>query len=125
MEGCKIQLIMKYQRRFLVSKCFHFKFMIYIRKSTNVSILVQIPGQQIEITTGTYKFPIKFWQNINEELVKVEYLVNFSQYFENFTKSIIGSCNKTFLRNVSKTLAEFDEVFNFGKFLIYALAKFN
>ena len=36
------------------------------------------------ITTGTYKFPIKFWENINEELVKVEYLVNFNQYFENF-----------------------------------------
>ena len=99
--------------------------MIYISKSTKVSILVQIPCQQIEITTGTYKFPIKCWQNINEELVKVEYLVNFSKYFENFTKSIIGSCNKTFLRKVSKTLAKFDEVFSFGKFLIYVLAKFN
>ena len=43
--------------------------------------------------------------------MKFEYLVNFSQYFENFTKSIIGSCNKTFLRKVSKTLAKFDEVF--------------
>ena len=117
MEGCKNQLIMKYERRFLVSKSFHFKFMIYIRKSTHVSILVQIPCQQIEITTGTYKFPIKFWQNINEELAKVEYLVNFSQYFDNFTKSIIGSCNKTFLRKVSKTLAEFDEVFNYFSFM--------
>ena len=55
---------MKYQRRFLVSKSLHFKFMIYIRESTNVSILVQIPCQQIEKTTGTYKFPIKFWQNM-------------------------------------------------------------
>ena len=57
--------------------------------------------------------------------MKIEYLVNFSQYFDNFTKSIIWSCNKTFLRKVSKTLAEFDGVFNFGKFLIYVLAKFN
>ena len=57
--------------------------------------------------------------------MKVEYLVNFSQYFENFTKAIIGSCNKTFLRKVSKTLAESDEVFNFKKFLIYVEAKFN
>ena len=57
--------------------------------------------------------------------MKVEYLVNFSQYFENFTKSIIGSCNKTSLRKVSETLAEFDKVFNFGKFLIYVSAKFN
>ena len=57
--------------------------------------------------------------------MKVEYIVNFSQYFENLTKAYIGSCNKTFLRKVSKTLAEFDEIFKFEKFLIYVLAKFN
>ena len=58
--------------------------------------------------------------------MKVEYLVSFSQYFENFTKAINhGSCNKTFLRKVSETLAESNEVFNFEKFLIYVLAKFN
>ena len=57
--------------------------------------------------------------------MKVEYLVNFSQYFENFTKAITGSCNKTFVRKISKRLAEFDEVFKFGKFLIYVSAKFN
>ena len=28
--GCKNKLIMKYQRKFLVSKCFHFEFMIYV-----------------------------------------------------------------------------------------------
>ena len=28
---------------------------------------------------------IKFWQNINEELLKIEYLVILSQYFVNFT----------------------------------------
>ena len=70
-------------------------------------------------------FPNKFWENINEEHVKVEYLVNFSQYFENFTKAIIGLCNKTFVRKITKTLAEFDEVFKFEKCLIYVLAKFN
>ena len=57
--------------------------------------------------------------------MKVEYLASFSKYFENFTKAIIGSCNKTFVRKISKRLAEFDEVFNFKKFLIYVLAKFN
>ena len=57
--------------------------------------------------------------------MKVEYLVNFSQYFENLTKAIIGSCNKAFVRKISKGLAEFDEVFKFEKFLIYVLAKFN
>ena len=71
-------------------------------------------------------FSIQFWQNMNEELLKVEYLVvNFSQYFENFAKSIIRSCNKTFFRNVSKILTEFDKVFKFEKFLIYLLPKFN
>ena len=47
-------------------------------------------------------FFIRFWQNINEELLKVEYIVNFSQYFEHFAKAIIKSCNKTFFRKVSK-----------------------
>ena len=41
------QLIMKYQRKLLVSKSFYFEFMIYIRKCTTVSILVQIPCQEI------------------------------------------------------------------------------
>ena len=57
--------------------------------------------------------------------MKVEYHVNISQYFENFVKAIIRSCNKTFLRNASEALAEFDEVFNFEKFLICVLPKFN
>ena len=33
-----------------------------------------------------YKVLIKFWQNINEELLKIEYLIILSQYFENFTQ---------------------------------------
>ena len=57
--------------------------------------------------------------------MKVEYLVNFSQHFENFTKAVIGSCKKTFVRKISKRLAEFDEVFKSEIFLIYVLAKFN
>ena len=57
--------------------------------------------------------------------MKVEYLVNFSQYFENFTKAITGSCNKTFVRKISERLAEFDEVFKSEKFLIYVSEKFN
>ena len=47
MAGCNDQLIMKYQRKFLVSKSFHFEFMIYVRKYTTVSILVWIPYQEI------------------------------------------------------------------------------
>ena len=57
--------------------------------------------------------------------MKVECLVNFSQYFENFTKAVIGSCKKIFLRKIFKRLAEFDEVFKFEKFLIYVQTKFN
>ena len=57
--------------------------------------------------------------------MKVEYIVNLSQYFENFTKAMVGSCNKTFVRKIFKRLAEFDEVFTFEKFLIYVSAKFN
>ena len=49
---------------------------------------------------------------MNEELLKVEYLVNFSEYFENFAKATIRSCSKTFFKKASKTLAEFDKVFN-------------
>ena len=45
--------------------------------------------------------------------MKVEYLVNFSQYFQTFTKAITGSFNKTYVRKIPKTLAEFDEVFKF------------
>ena len=47
---------------------------------------------------------------MNEELLKVEYIVNFSQYFINFANAIIRSRNKTFFRKVSKKLAEFDKL---------------
>ena len=29
---------------------------------------------------------IKFWQNINQELFKVNYLIKLNQYFGNFAK---------------------------------------
>ena len=32
------------------------------------------------------RFLIKFWQSINEEVLKIEYLIIFSQYFGNFTQ---------------------------------------
>ena len=35
------------------------------------------------------------------------------------------SHNKTFFRKVSKILVEFNKVFNFEKFVIYVLQKFN
>ena len=36
-----------------------------------------------------YKVLIKFWQSINEELLKIEYLIIFSQYFGNFTQEFL------------------------------------
>ena len=77
------------------------------------------------MTTSIYKVPIKFWKSIDQKIFKVEYLIKLSQYFGNFAKAVIRSCNKTFFQKISKILAEFDKIFNFEKFLIYALSKFN
>ena len=41
------------------------------------------------ITTGTCKAPIKVWQNTNQELFKVKYIIKFSQYFGNTAKAVI------------------------------------
>ena len=32
------------------------------------------------------KVSIKFWQNTNEELLKIEYLINHNQYSGNFSQ---------------------------------------
>ena len=74
---------------------------------------------------STYEVSIKFWLNINEELFKVEYLIKLSQCFRNLAKTVMKSHNKTFFSNVSKILAEFNKVFNFEKFVIYVLQKFD
>ena len=66
-----------------------------------------------------YKASIKFWQNINQELFKVKYLIKLSQYFGNFRKAVIRLHNKTLFSKISKIMAEFDKVFKFEKFLIY------
>ena len=71
------------------------------------------------------KASIKFWQNINQELFKVKYLIKLSQYFGNFAMAAIRSHNKTLFSKVSKILPEFDKVFNSEKFLIYVFPKFN
>ena len=77
------------------------------------------------IATGTYKVLIEFWQNINQKLFKVEYLMKLSKYFGNFAKAVKRPHNKTFFSKVSKIFVEFKKVFNFEKFLIYVLPKFN
>ena len=77
------------------------------------------------MTTNTDKISIKFWQNINQELFKFEYFIKLSQYFGNFAKAVKRSCNKTFFSKAFKMLTELNKVYNFEKFLIYALSKFN
>ena len=76
--------------------------MIYIRKSTKVSILVQVLCQQIEITTGTYKFPIKFWQNLNEELVKVNILLTSANILKTLRSQSLGHAARHFLEKFLK-----------------------
>ena len=81
MAGCKNQLIMKYCSKFLVYSICQDIFITYIKKFTIVNILGWISYREIQITTSAHKVSIKFWQSINEEFFKVEYLTKLSQYF--------------------------------------------
>ena len=62
---------------------------------------------------------------MNEEVIKIEYLIIFIQYFGNFTQDIFVVWPHDCLCNVSKILVEFSKVFDFEKSLIYALPKCN
>ena len=78
---------MKCHSKLLVSNICHTEIVICNRKFTIVNILGGIPCQEILITTSTNKeVLIKFWQSINEEVLKIEYLIILSQYFGNFTQ---------------------------------------
>ena len=125
MAGCKNQLIMKYHSKLLVSNICYIEFIMYITKFTTVNILGGILYQEIQTTTSTYKVSIKFWQNISEELFKIEYLIILSQYFGNITQEFFVVSPHECLCKISKLLAEFNKVFNFEKSPIYILPKFN
>ena len=77
---------MKYHSKLLVSNICHAEIIICIRKFTIANILGGITYQAIETTTSTCKVLIKFWQSINEELLKIEYLIIPSKYFGSFTQ---------------------------------------
>ena len=79
---------MKYHSKLLVSNICHTKIIICIRKFTIVNILSGMPYQEIQETTSTYEVLIKFWQSMNEELLKIEYLIILNQYFGNFTQEL-------------------------------------
>ena len=59
------------------------------------------------------------------QLAKLNTLLKSVNTLETFAKAVIRSHNKTFFNKVSKILAEVRKVFNFEKFLIYVLPKFN
>ena len=80
---------MKYHSKLLVSNICHTEIIISNRKFTTVNILGGILYQEILTTTSTYKVLIKFWQSINEEVLKIEYFIIFSQYFGNFTQHFL------------------------------------
>ena len=69
---------MKYHSKLLVSNTCHTEIIICNRKFTIVNILGGIPYQEIYTTTSTHKVLINFWQSINEEVLKIEYLIIFS-----------------------------------------------
>ena len=79
---------MKYHCKLLVSNICHTEIIICIRKFTIVNILGGIPCQEIYTTTSTYKVLIKFWQSINEELLKIKYRIIPTKYFGSFTQEL-------------------------------------
>ena len=65
------------------------------------------------------KFQLNLWQNINEELFKVEYLIKLSQHFRNLAEVVIRLYNKTFFSKAFKVLADFNKVFNIEKLCFF------
>ena len=72
---------MKCHSKLLVSYICHTEIIICITKFTIVNILGGIPCQEILTTTSTYKVLIKFLQSINEELLKIRYLIIPTKFF--------------------------------------------
>ena len=124
-QATKINLTGKYERKLSVANISHIKFIICIRKFTTVNIVGYISYKKYELQLAYIKFQLNLWQNINEELFKVEYLIQLSQYFRNLAEAVMRLYNKIFFSKAFKVLADFNKVLNFEKFLIYVLSKFN
>ena len=56
----------------------------------------------------TINFQLNLWQNINEELFKVEYLLKLSQYIKNLAEAVMRLYNRTFFSKAFKVLADFN-----------------
>ena len=85
MAGYKNQLNMKYHSKLLVFNICHIEIIICIRKFYHCKHFGRNSLSRNTTTTSTDKVLIKFWQNVNEELLMTEYLIILSQYFGNFT----------------------------------------
>ena len=105
-------------------KCNHFLTQAFV-----CQILAEENGKGkkiIKVQILLYKVLIKFWQSINEEVLKIEYLIILkANILETLVKIIFVVWPHDCLCNASKILAEFSKVFKFEKSLIYALPKFN
>ena len=105
MAGCKNEWIMKYHSKLFVFNICHIEFIIRISKFTTVK---HFGGDSLSRNINNnqhIKVSIKFWQNINEELLNIEYLIIFSQYFGNFIQELFVVWPHNCLCKISKILA--------------------
>ena len=68
---------------------------------------------------------MKFWQSINEEVLKIEYLIILSQYFGNFTQESFLCHLMTAFSRFQKYWLSLVRYSTLKSPLIYALPKFN
>ena len=69
------------------------------------------------------RFQFNSGKKYMRELLNIEYLVIFCQYFGNFIQEFFVVWPHNCLCKISKILAELNKVFNFEKSLIYVLPK--
>ena len=70
---------MKYHSKLLVANICH----------TEIIICEHFPRRNINNKPAPISSLIKFWQSINEEVLKIEYLIILSQYFGNCTQDFL------------------------------------
>ena len=118
----KNQLTGKYERKVSVSDIFlTLNSLFTLENLPLLTYWVTFPISKYESKLACIKFQLNLWQNINEELFKVEYLIKLSQYFRNLAEAVMRLYSKTFFSKAFKLLADFNKLFNFEKFLIYVL----
>ena len=120
-----------YKNQLLESMKENFQFLTFLTlnslfTSENLLLLtfwVTFPIRKYGWKLACIKFQLNIWQNINEELFKVEYLIKLSQCFRNLSEAVMRLYSIKFFDKAFKVLADFNKLFNFEKFLIYVLPK--